>query len=104
MRLLYLLFVFMMAGMVLLTGCTQQDSSLDETDDNGVETQPVELDAEKVNTHLTKISDYVDAYWMRSEWFYWNDVEPEQGEFDWDYADSFSHEEVLGLATLEKCE
>lgn len=89
MRSFSLLFIFMIVSMVLLAGCTQQDSSTNKNGNNNVITGPVELDAEKVNTHLTKTNEFVDAYWMRSGWFYWNDVEPEQGEFDWEAADFF---------------
>ena len=89
MKLKSLLVGFMIFSMVLLSGCTQEDDSADETNGNDVVTGTVELDSEKVNTYFTKINEDSDGYWMRSGWFYWNAVEPTQGEFDWDAADEF---------------
>lgn len=94
MKYLNYIIIIILAASLLLAGCTQQDSSSDQTNDKNVITGPVELADEKESTRLTKTSDYVDAYWMRSAWFYWNDVEPEQGEFDWEFADSFITEHL----------
>jgi hypothetical protein len=80
--------------MVLLAGCAQDDGSTDKNGDKDVVTGPVELDADKENTHLSSADEGVDAYWMRSGWFYWNDVEPVQGEIDWEYSDSFITEDL----------
>jgi len=78
----------------LLAGCTQ-DSSSDGTGKDGDTTpKPISLDTVKVNTYFTNTGDNIDAYWMRSRWFYWNDAEPEQGTFDWEVADSFITEHL----------
>lgn len=78
-------FIFIM--LIFLSGCTETQDDM-KSSDNSV-SGPVELDVVKENTHLSWISNVDNAYWMRSGWFPWNDVEPEEGDFDWDYADDF---------------
>lgn len=83
---------------IFLSGCTENENDKDNNSENladkDVASEPVELSLEKINTYFTKTSDNVDAYWMRSGWFYWNDVEPEKDEYNWDFADSFMCEHL----------
>ena len=70
-----------------ISGCTEIQDDNANLDD--VISEPVELDSTKVNSVFTKANEKVDAYWMRSGWFYWNMVEPEKDKFDWEASDHF---------------
>ncbi len=50
--------------------------------------EKLELDPAKVATHLSKVAETENAYWMRGGFdLFWNEVEPEKSEFDWTFTD-----------------
>ena len=50
--------------------------------------EKLELDPKKAATHLSKVADTENAYWMRGGFdLFWNEVEPEKGELDWSPTD-----------------
>ena len=54
------------------------------------ETESVSLALDPVSeaTHLSKVGGEIEnAYWVRGGWYYWNSVEEEKGNFDWDFFD-----------------
>jgi len=50
-------------------------------------TDPVELDSDKEDTHLSKVADTDGVYWQRMFDIFWNNVEPKEGNFNWDDID-----------------
>ncbi len=50
--------------------------------------EKLELDPQKAATHLSKVAETKNAYWMRGGFdLFWNEIEPEKGEFDWSSTD-----------------
>ena len=47
----------------------------------------IKLDSKKEATHLSKVMNTKDAYWMRGADLVWNDIEKRQGKFDWERMD-----------------
>lgn len=47
----------------------------------------INLDSKKETTHLSKVADTKDAYWVRGADLVWNDIENRQGKFDWEFMD-----------------
>lgn len=65
------------------TGCSEEKDVEEEA-----EPEVLTLDPDNEKTYLSKVgSDIDNAYWVRGGWYYWNSVEPEQGNFDWDFFD-----------------
>jgi len=64
----------------------------------------IELDSEKISTHLSKANSEIEnAYWSRM-WLYWNEIEEEQGKYDWGYLDErvemSTEDEIYLLITI----
>lgn len=55
-------------------------------DSSGKE-KKVELDSKKEATHLSKVMNTKNAYWIRRADLVWNDIEKKEGEFNWDLMD-----------------
>jgi hypothetical protein len=47
----------------------------------------VEMSDEKEGSYLSKVGDEDSAYWKRGGWFFWNQVEEEEGKYNWDEFD-----------------
>ena len=75
------------------------------SDTKDTTSQVVTLDEQKAATHLSKILDTKDAYWQRMFRLFWNDVEKQQGEFDWSVPDErmeeFMDEDAYPVITVE---
>lgn len=52
-----------------------------------VESKTLKLDPAKEATHISKVADTSDAYWVRGAPLVWNNVEKKQGKYNWDMTD-----------------
>ncbi len=50
-------------------------------------TKSVKLDPQKEATHLSRVANTSETYWIRGFDFVWNDIEKKKGEFDWSIND-----------------
>lgn len=66
---------------------------------------PVTLNLQKEETHLSKVADTDGVYWQRMFDIFWNTVEPEEGSFNWTDTDekikSCAKNEVYPLAMVK---
>jgi len=90
MKLIMKLLIIFIAGIMLFSGCTQQENQNDNSNNNNKNSnaQVVTLDQEKIDTHLSKAGGYKEAYWERSG-FHRNDIETSEGVYNWEYSDNF---------------
>lgn len=75
-------------------------------EDTGVSTGVVlELDSAKEATHLSKVLDTKGVYWQRAFELFWNEVEIEKGQLDWESLDErieeFNEMEIYAVATIK---
>lgn len=48
-----------------------------------VESKLISLDPAKEATHLSKVAEEKEAFWMRGMPFVWNNIEKKKGQYDW---------------------
>ena len=105
------LLLFLISGSVfLIYYITQQDiekpeegkyeenitNKVDELLDKDETINKAKLDPKKEATHLSKVMDTKDAYWLRGADLVWNDIEKKQGKFDWERMDQRVKESSSG--------
>jgi len=73
--------VLTVVGVIFISGCIRL-----ERIDSGTQNK-LELEPEKERTHLSKVSDTKNAYWIRSGGIFWGQVEPARGKIDWKASD-----------------
>lgn len=96
------LLIFLIAGSAyLIYYITQQDiekpeegeyeekitEKAEELFDDKEEKKEIKLDPKKEATHLSKVMNTKDAYWMRGADLVWNEIEKKEGKFDWEFMD-----------------
>lgn len=63
------------------------------------------LDPQKEKTHLSKVAETPGVYWVRGFDLFWNEIEKEQGKFDWAAADEkireFGQREIYPLVIVK---
>ena len=69
-------------------------------------TQKLELDQSKVKTHLSKVENAPNTYWVRGSFdLFWNEIEKEKGQLDWELMDDrirkFNHQQTYIIPVIK---
>ena len=77
-----------------------------EKKETTVETKQIlRLDSQKETTHLSKVANTKGVYWVRAFDMFWNDIEPQKGQFNWSIQDErmkeFTEQEIYPLVIVK---